>query len=449
MTLAFIPLIFVGVVSIVILVAVLKAILAPKKTEEVKRLIEEGEYAQAIKIGKSLIDRDNENILAHFYLGKAYMCVKKYQLAMEQFEFLVSKSAFHGSTREIDFRESMAELYLALGQPEEALKEYLLLETLEPKNPTIWVAAGNIFIERGKTDQALKQFNKAIELNGRNAAAREGLAKLLISMKQYIDAKKEISLAIKYEPNKFSNYYYLGKIHREQQNYADAVNAFEKATRDPAFKQKAFLERGICYSATKQYDKAIFEFQRSLSNSKQSDDNDTLYTRYFMAQTYENMRNLDKAIEQWEEISKVKKKFKDVPAKLTEYQDLRANDHMKDYLTSSNAEFIELCKGITVKSFGLAVAESSGVSDCCTIKAVPDAKDTFSNVRTQTTLIYFFRSSDPIPEQFLRRQQEEMKSGAITKCIICTSSIFTSSAEAFAEGRPFELIDKNKLSSIM
>ena len=449
MPLSFIPLIVVGVVSIIILIVVLKAILSPQKAEEIKRLIEEGEYEQAIKIGKSLVERDNQNVLAHFYLGKAYICAKKYQLAMEQFEILISKSAFHGSAKEIEFRESMAELYLALGQPEEALKEYLLLETLDAKNSKIWCTAGNLFFERGKLDQALKHFNKAIELNGRSSDAHEGLAKLLIAMKQYNDAKKEISYAIKYEPNKFSNYYYLGKIHREQQNYADAINAFEKATRDPAFKQKAFLERGICYCTTKQNDKAIFEFQRSLSNSKKVDDNDTLYTRYFMAQAYENMRNLDKAIEQWEEISKVKRKFKDVPAKLTEYQDLRANDHMKDYLTSNNAEFIEICKRITTKSFGLTVAESTGVSDCCTIRAVSDPKDAFSNVRTQATLLYFFRSSEPIQEQFLRRQQDEMKSKGITKCIVCTSSIFTSSAEAFAEGRPFEIIDKNKLSSIM
>ena len=71
------------------------------------------------------------------------------------------------------------------------------------------------------------------------------------------------------------------------------------------------------------------------------------------------------------------------------------------------------------------------------------------NVRQQVYVVLFFRDNQNIEDAILRKMLEEMKKQNVTKCIICTSSGFTRQSLEFAENRPFELINKDKLEDIL
>ena len=78
-------------------------------------------------------------------------------------------------------------------------------------------------------------------------------------------------------------------------------------------------------------DNAAIDFQRAIELDKSNTKQETLFARYFLATCYEKLRKIEKAIEQWEEIYKVNKSFRDVSTKLSEYKDLQNNDFLKDY----------------------------------------------------------------------------------------------------------------------
>jgi tetratricopeptide (TPR) repeat protein len=448
-----IPVIAISIVAALILFFIIKSTITPRRTEEIARLTKEGNYTAAIKLGKSLVQKDNSNALAHYYLGKAYIADKKYDIAMQVFDYLNKNAEFAVGFSEIDFRHDIAKLYEHYEQHEEALKEYLMLTKQEPNNDDNFYQAGRLFEKREKIEQAFKYYKLAIQINDKNADAHSALGVIFFKTKQFVEAKKEIEYAIKLNPRAYQYYYHLGKILKTERAFSEAINAFEKSLRDPVYKQRSFLERGLCYIEVKSYEKATIELERAVSVSQANDSIETIYSRYYLAFCYEKMRNLDNAIKQWELISKVKRNFKDVNNKLAEYQDIQTNDLMKDYLTSSVTEFSFLCQTLTASVFKLTATDTQSERGGVSITAVPQTektnKDEWKNNRVQQTLLYFFRENTPIDENFLRRTLENMKKRNISNCIICTTAGFTSPALKFADGRPFELIDKQKLDTLL
>ena len=432
-----------------LLVFIIKTFSTPRKIEGIQKYIKQGKYSAAIKLAKSMITKDPRDFKAHYYLGKAYLADNKPELALMEFKTVNQTAIFDQFFSETEFRKQIAQLYFKFNQPEEALKEYLLLTKLEPNNAENFYNAGKIFEQRSKSEQALQYYQKTLSLNKRHVKAHAALGLLLFKGKNYVDARKEIDYAIRLSPETFSSYYYLGKILKESKDYSGAVNAFEKALRDPEFKQRALIERGGCYLAVNSIDKAINEYDRAIRTSKDESSQETLYARYYLASCYEKSRKIDPAIEQWEKIYAANRSFKDVGAKLAEYKDIQTNDSMKEYLTSNNEQFMEICKKIALEGYNLDARNITPTKFGCKMVATIAKQDSWMNVRQQVFLILFFRESNLIEDTILRKSIEEMKSQNYFKCIILTSSGFTRTAMNFAENRPIELVPKEKLIKIM
>jgi hypothetical protein len=124
-------------------------------------------------------------------------------------------------------------------------------------------------------------------------------------------------------------------------------------------------------------------------------------------------------------------------------------DNMKEYLTSSNEQFMEICKKIALAGYNLGARNITPTKYGCKMVATIAKQDSWMNVRQQVFLILFFRESDLIEDTILRKSIEEMKSQNYFKCIVCTCSGFTRTAMAFAENRPFELVPKEKLQVLL
>ncbi len=429
---------------------VLKSVLMPRKTETIERYVHAGKISAAIKLAKNILAKDPGDFLAHYYLGHAYLKDNKPELALMEFKIVNQRAIFSKAIPENQFRKTIGQLYLKFNHDEEALKEFLLLTKLEPNNAENYYSVGKLFEDRGKGEQALGYYKKTVQLNSKHVKAYAALGLLLFRAKQFPEAKKTINHAIALSPNTFSTYYYLGKILKESKDYPAAVNAFEKALRDPDFKQKALLERGSCFMLANSVEKAAFEFERAVRSTQNESSQETLFARYYLAACYEKMRKIDSAITEWEEIYKKNKNFKDVPAKLAEYKDIQANDNIKEYLTSSSDQFIEFCKEVAKKSFNCSPKDTLATKYGCKMLAT-DAKNSedWRAVREAVRLVIFHRDAVQIGEDFLRALLDEMKKQSINNAIICTSAGFTRSAIAFAESRPFELIGKEKLDSVL
>ena len=436
--------------SVVFLVLfVLKSLISPNKISKVEKNIKSGKYSAAIKDAKAILSKNPRDSEARYLLGKAYLADKKSDLAFIEFKTLNKTAVFNNIATEIEFRSIIADLYLKFQQPDEALKEFILLNKKDPKNPKYYFQAGQIYENKNMSDQAIAYFQKTIEIDSRFAEAYASLGLLLFKANQIPEAEKAIATALKLAPDNSETLYYHGRILKSKKNYAQALAALEKAARKQKIRTKCFFERGCCYLETNSLEKAEFEFTRAIKSSKQASAPEVLYSRYLLADCYEKQRNIDKAIEEWEAISAVNPKFRDTAKKLAEYSDLRTNDHMKEYLTLVKEEFFQMCRNITEQYFDYPVQAVKEIKIGCSILAVEKGSEQWLNTRKKPQLLIFSRDGNTITETFLRSVHEEMKKQAVVTSHIITSGNFSPDAIKFAENRPFNLIDRQKLERIV
>lgn len=430
-------------------VFVVKSLVAPQKIDSINKLIKQQKYSAAQKAAKALIAKDQRDYHAHYYLGKAYLADRKNELALMEFKTVAANAVFDAQLPETEFRKQLSQLYLKFNQLDDALKEFLLLTKLEPANAENFYQCGRIYEQQNNAESALGFYQKAIKFNKKHVKAWSGTGMILFRAKRFNEARKAIDYALKLSPETFSTYYYLGKIQKESKDYPAAVKSFEKACRDPEFKQRALLERGSCYMMAGATDNAQLEFEKAIKAGRDERAQETLYARYFLASCFEKNRKIDKAIEQWQAISKVSRSFRDVQSKLSEYKDLQSNDSLKEFLTSSNADFVEICKKAALVGFSMVAQTAEEQKWGCQIIATEQKKDDWMNVRKQLFLLNFYRVTDPVEDTEIRRALDFAKSKNCAKAYACASSEFTTAAVRFAENRPIELVPKEKLEAIL
>lgn len=437
------------ILIISLLIFIIKISSTPKRVESIKKLLKQGKSQNAIKLAKQILSKDPKNYFAHYYLGKAYLQDNRKELALMEYKYTNENALFDDELPEIPFRKELASLYTKFNQPAEALKEFLLLTKMEPSNPENYFNVGKIYQQAGKLDRALSFLEKCISLDKKNAKAHAAIGYILFQTKQFNEAKKSIDYAIALSPETYSCYYYQGKILKEAKDLSGAIKAFEKAQRDPEFKQKALIERSTCFMMANRFDNAQIDLQRAIDIDKENIKQETLHARYFLATCYEKSRKIEKAIEQWESIYKKNHNFRDVASKLSEYKALQENDNMKDYLTCSDLEFIEICKKTALNAFKFSAQNAEIKKFGCQIIAVEKKDDNWRNMRKQVALFRFYREPEPIEDSAVREAIDKMKTENCNKAYIIASSGFTRPAIAFAENRPIELIGKDKLEKIL
>jgi hypothetical protein len=136
-----------------------------------------------------------------------------------------------------------------------------------------------------------------------------------------------------------------------------------------------------------------------------------------------------------------------VGQKLSNYQDLRTDDILKDYLIAGQDEFIQMCKRV-VEGSNLSVHEVSPINGGCQIMA-GESSTKWRNQRSQPRLIHFLRITDPVDESTIRDFNELIREHGVPRGLIFTSSTFTRLAQVFAENRPIELHDKEPLQKLL
>ena len=440
---------FLAVVIISLVIVIVKAFVSPKKIDAIPRLIKQGKTTNAIKLAKQILAKDQKNYLAHYYLGKAYVKENRTELAIIEYKNVNENALFGEGLDELNFRREYSQLLLKYNQQNEALKNFLLLTKLDPQNADNFFQVGQIYEQQNRYDIALGFMQKCAMLDKKHAKAHAEIGLMLYRTKQFGEAKKEIDMAIRLSPETYSSYYYLGKILKDGKDIQGAIKAFEKAQRDQDVKQKAIIEHGSCYMMANRMDNAIVDFQRAIELDKDNSMPETIYARYFLAACYEKSRKIDKAIEQWEQIYKKNKAFRDVSAKLSEYKDLQANDYLKDYLTCSNEEFPIICRNAAIKALNLQVLSCDSKKWGCQITGVNKSDESWMSLRKQVIMLRFYREPDPIEEQQIHEVLDTMKSINSVKAFLFSSSGFNTAAKRFAENRPVELLEKQKLEELL
>ena len=447
MAVIYIPTVIVGAGILVFILFFLRTILLPRRLEQIQNLIARDKTTQAIKALKTLLGKDDRNADARYLLGKAYLAAKKTELAFMEYKRINAIGKFGSFCREPVFRKEMADLYGLNDQVTEALKEYILLTKLEPNVAEHYYQIGLLFEKKSVPEKSLGYYSMAIKLNPQHSAAHLRTGLIFKQSQRIPEAKVEFSTALKYDPENHEAHFNLGRLYKERQDYQNAILCYDKAQKKPEYLVRSLIEKGICYIDSGNLPRAVANLERAVTQNSDRDVRESLHARYFLALAYEKSRRLEKAVEEWEKIHTLKPGFRDVAHKLGQYQGLRTDDSIKDYLTLGREEYFRICQSI-VRAMGFDVKVTSDINGGCQVIGT-EAESQWRNVRKMPRLIWFLRVSDPVGESIVRQLSETMKKLKIAKGIIFSPSRFVSQAQEYAEPRPIELFNRDKLKSII
>ncbi len=430
----------------IIIFFIVRNIFSPKKIITLKNYIKSGNYKGAINIAKDILNKNRNDVEAHYYLGEAYYNLQKFELALVEYKS-AEKTGLYANISEKALRERLAELYIKTQNTDEALKEYIFLIKQNPTEYSYYYMAGELFLQKNQSDHALKYFVYSVRLNKNHVPSLLNIGTILYENKNYGNAQKYLLHSIKVDQSNFKAYFYLGLIDASLNNYKEALKNFEKSIKDKDLKVRSLMERGKLFISMGNYEEAIIELERALKNCEQ-EDNIKMNIKYVLANCFELTRNVTEAIILWEEIYAVSPGFKDVSEKLSNYQELRMDDRMKDFMTATDTDFIDMSKGIA-EHMGLNVLEVDILSKDSIELFCLEQDTKWRNVKKKPKIIHISRKTAPIDETIIRNLSEKMREKGVIRSVMMTSSSYSKMAVAYAQERPIELIDKNGLQEIL
>ncbi|MCU0843796.1 MAG: tetratricopeptide repeat protein [Spirochaetes bacterium] len=412
----------------------------PRKIEEIAKMIEIGQTKLAIKKLNAILEKDDRNAYAHYLLAEAYIRENNPQFAILEYRQVLKISRFDDKVNEVNVRSKLARIFRERNAVEDAKKEYLILTKIDPLNYENFFQLGMMLFDSGAIDRSAAYFKKSIANNNRHDMSYYYLGQVLYRNASYNEAKQMFLEAIKIDQGNFKAHYFLGLVLRQVGDYEWAIKEFETAQKSEDIKVKCFLAKGTCYHEKELFPKAIIEFERGIKYAKRGSDTE-LNLRYFLASSQENVRDLQSAISNWEQIASVNKNFRDVQEKLRAYSDFRQDDRVKDFMIAGLAQFEHTCRKIA-ESLGLTVMDIEIISDSEIDILATETEGKWRNTRMSNRIVRILRTTETVSDKLLRKLHESMKPRNATRVIVVSTGDYSQMAAEFASTRPIDLLGK-------
>ncbi len=440
---------FAVIILVIVILFLFRSFVQPLKLDIIKKNIDEGNYAAAIRDLEEYIKKDEKNSLAHLYLADCYYKTGKKDLALVEYRQALALGKFSNQSIEKQARYRMADIYISMGQIEEAQKEFLLITKIDPNDYVALFNIGKIFYERNMRDNALGYLMKAVKINLSFPDAWFYIGKIHLDSNKYSEAMNAFINCVKSDPKNYEAHYNLGIIYKAMNNTVKALQEFEIAERssDNDLKIKSIYQIGLISADSGNYDKALNEFQRALKYSNE-ENNTTVAIRYALASLLENRKQIIEAIEQWERIAQFRPNYMDVQEKLARYSDLRMDDKLKDFVTCSTSTF-EILSQKVLSELEYDVIDSKIIDDSTIHIVALERSGKWGTVRQGKVFVVVTRSGEPVEDDILAFIVDKVKSLHGIKGICITTSKFTPKAIRYSENRPVVLIDRTELTKIL
>lgn len=435
-----------GIIILGVAVTILKIVAFPVNIGAAEHYLKKGKTNRAKKMAQRILKKNPKDYNAHFLYAKCLLKEKNRQIALTELNEVNRIGIFSKFCPETEFREIYAKLLMDFDKMYKSLEQYILLLQNYPNNPLYTFEAAKLFELHKSYKRAMELYMQTIKLDSNHEEAYLRLGIIFFNKSQYRDAENIFNKVLSIQPENSSASYWMGLVCKQKNNFNKAIQLLEPALRNPDYKINALIERGECFLKTDNVYSAIPELERAERLLKDDNNNDHLKVWYLLGNAYEKDKKYEQAITIWKKIFKVNKEYKDVAARLDQYHQLRTEDRIKDYITASKTEFMNLCKA-------LCRAQELEPIDFFDISAGFEATaieiDKKKNTSKSQKLIWFLRASEPITESTVRSFHARLKSYNYTNGIIFSSSKFTTQAQQFACTRTIDLVSPNKLKTYL
>ncbi|MGL4985676.1 MAG: tetratricopeptide repeat protein [Treponemataceae bacterium] len=421
---------------------IIRALISPLKYTKIENLLEEKRIFDAIKQAKKILFVDAQDYQARLLLAKLYLAEQKDELALIELKFIMQiqdkKKLSWSKSFYIEYHKILALVYMKLEKYNDALDEFLMLIKLEPKNAEYFFQVGKLLEKKGLYDQAALYYQQTGKIDKRHAKSFEAMGLLLLRFKKFDQARQAFETILTIDPEDMSIHYCLGQILKEEKKYPQALEAFNNALLSEELKQKAHIEKGFCFLEIDKIENAMVEFEYAVEASKKQNSKETLFSQYLLGFCYEKLEKFDHALSQWTNIYEKDKNFQNVAQKIEEYQIIKYNKKVKDFISLSNEYFIQYCLDILQEKLVFYPKKFEITPYGCKIIAT-HMQNAVDNNTEEKICFLFSRQDAPLSDDILRYQFSLFSLDGTSRMVVYSLSGYTQEAISFKQSKPIDL----------
>ncbi len=179
---------------------------------------ESGDYEQAIRAFRQIIEQNPRHTKAIYALGKVYEKTNNFKDAQAAYQEVLRIDANY-----IDAYLSLGQTFALLGQQTQAIDLFRKALTINPEHPRAHFNLGFIFEVTGQRDLAIEHYQKAIQYDPDNAEAYYNLGNIYALQDQLPQAIALYQQAIAINPDHLDAYVNLSILCYKLGDYRNAI----------------------------------------------------------------------------------------------------------------------------------------------------------------------------------------------------------------------------------
>jgi tetratricopeptide (TPR) repeat protein len=346
---------------------------------------------------------------------------------------------------EVNLRYGLAAL--KLNMTNEAYRGLSAARALRQDNFEVNYNLGYLEFQRKNYEKAIQLLDQARKQDPESATVLRYLGHSLFRVKKAKEAMNYIRKAIDLAPDDKESLFTLAECYYEANQADQALRLFSHMRADPVMGPQACLLSGAINLEQHQEDAAIQDFEIGLRHQNVKPDI-LADLRYKLAQVYLGKNDIGKALPLLKLIQSENPQYKDVGMLINKYQELNANRNLQIYLMAPSADFVALCRKIVMTYFPRAKTKITNISvnksEWADLQAEVDTPKW-----SDTIMFRFIRTQGSIGELIVRDFHSHLKEVKAGKGVCVTVGSFTEEAKRYTEARLIDLIEKDRLSSIL
>jgi tetratricopeptide (TPR) repeat protein len=336
---------------------------------------------------------------------------------------------------------------LKLGRNEDAYKGFSAARALNANNFEVNYNLGALEFQQQNYEKAIQLLNQAKTQNPEHAPTLRTLGHAFFRMKKSKEAMANSRRAIDLAPGDKESLFTLAECYHETNQIEQAQRIFNHLRSDPAMGAAACLTCGIMSAETRNYAKAIQDFELGLRHENSKVDVRT-DLRYRLAQCYLQTSEIGKALALLKTIQTENPTYKDVAALIGRFQELNANKNLQVYLMAPTGDFVALCRKVAMSYYSKSKVKISKIevekNEWADILAEVDTPKSVDVV-----MFRFIRNQGSVGEIVVRDFHSHIRDVKATKGICISVGTFSEEARRYTEARLIDLIEKERFMVIL
>jgi tetratricopeptide (TPR) repeat protein len=328
---------------------------------------------------------------------------------------------------------------------DEAYKSLLIARTMNAEVFEVNYNLGYLEYLRKNYEKAAGLLSVAVKDKPEHVPSLKYFGQSLFKLKRYQEAIAMLRKTLDLEPDDKESLFIMAQCYYNLGQSEKAIKIFSHLRPDPKMGPNAALFAGTINLNSRQYEKAIMDFEIGLRHKEIKRDI-ALELRYRLAAAFIKQQELSQALSILKEIQSRQPGYKDVLNLITQYSELNANQNLQIFLIAGTSEFVTLCRRIAISFFPRAKVKIVDVSVQKTEHA-----DIIAEVNAKkwedVVVFRFVRTTGTVGELMLRDLYTRIKEVKAGRGFCITAGNFTEGAVQFVEARLIDLIEKEALLS--